>query len=245
MKIGVIGIGEMGGTLARRWSGNGHHVRVANPRGPGAVTPFADGIGADAADIFGAVEGADVVLLSLPFPALAKLPGDLFNRAAQNVVIIDTGNYYPDVRDPHIAEIDAGMPERSGYRGSLAAPFSRRSTASCSTRSLHWESQKARQVGWRFPWRATMRGTNRSSWDWSMKSGSIRSMAVRCRNRGGSSLQRPLIVATMGRRRRGKGSGQRSRARRRRSATMRGGRDMAGSMPTSRPIPMPMPMSSQ
>jgi predicted dinucleotide-binding enzyme len=122
MKIGVIGIGEMGGTLARRWSGNGHHVRVANSRGPGAVTPFADGIGADAADIFGAVEGADVVLLSLPFPALAKLPGDLFNRAAQNVVIIDTGNYYPDVRDPHIAEIDAGMPESVWISRQLGRP---------------------------------------------------------------------------------------------------------------------------
>ena len=118
----MIGIGEMGATLARRWSGNGHHVRVANSRGPEAVRPFADGIGADAADIFGAVEGADVVLLSLPFPALAKLPGDLFNRAAQNVVIIDTGNYYPDVRDPHIAEIDAGMPESVWISRQLGRP---------------------------------------------------------------------------------------------------------------------------
>jgi len=36
----------------------------------------------------------------------------LFNRAAQGVVIIDTANYYPDVRDPHIPEIDAEMPEK-------------------------------------------------------------------------------------------------------------------------------------
>ena len=59
--------------------------------------------GPSAADIYGAVEGADVVLLSIPFPAVAKLPNDLFNRAAEGVVIIDTGNYYPDVRDPRIA----------------------------------------------------------------------------------------------------------------------------------------------
>ena len=31
-------------------------------------------------DIYGAVEGADVVLLSMPFPAVAKLPNDLFDR---------------------------------------------------------------------------------------------------------------------------------------------------------------------
>jgi predicted dinucleotide-binding enzyme len=111
MKIGVIGIGEIGGTLARRWSEKGHSVRVANSRGPEAVKQFADAIGADAADVYGAVEGADVVLLSIPFPAVAKLPDDLFSRAAEGVVIIDTGNYYPDVRDQHIPEIDAGMPE--------------------------------------------------------------------------------------------------------------------------------------
>ena len=49
MKIGVIGIGEMGGTLARRWREKGHSVRVANSRGPEAVKPFADDIGAEAA----------------------------------------------------------------------------------------------------------------------------------------------------------------------------------------------------
>ena len=84
MKIGVIGIGEIGGTLARRWSEKGHSVRVANSRGPDAVKQFANKIGAEAADIYGAVEGADVVLLSIPFPAVAKLPNDLFNRAAED-----------------------------------------------------------------------------------------------------------------------------------------------------------------
>lgn len=123
MKIGVIGIGEMGGTLARKWSQNGHRVRVANSRGAAAAKPLADEIGADAADIHGAVEGADVVLLSIPFPAVAKLPNDLFNRAAQGVVIIDTGNYYPDVRDPHIPEIDAGMPESVWVSQQLGRPI--------------------------------------------------------------------------------------------------------------------------
>ena len=78
MKIGVIGIGAIGGTLARKWSANCHEVRVANSRGAMAAAPFANEIGADAVDIYGAVEGADVVLLSIPFPAVAKLPDDLF-----------------------------------------------------------------------------------------------------------------------------------------------------------------------
>jgi 8-hydroxy-5-deazaflavin:NADPH oxidoreductase len=123
MKIGVIGIGEIGGTIARRWSGKGHGVHVANSRGPETVKPFADEIAATAADIYGAVEGADVVLLSMPFPAVANLPHDLFNRATEGIVIIDTANYYPDVGDPHIAEIDAGMPESVWASRQLGRPI--------------------------------------------------------------------------------------------------------------------------
>jgi predicted dinucleotide-binding enzyme len=123
VKIGVIGIGEMGGTLAHKWSEKGHSVRVANSRGAQAVQQFADAIGAEAADIYGAAEGADVVLLSMPFPAAARLPKDLFNRAAEGVVIIDTANYYPEVRDPHIAEIDAGLPESVWVSRQLGRPI--------------------------------------------------------------------------------------------------------------------------
>ncbi len=111
MKIGVIGVGEMGGTLARRWSGNGYRVRVANSRGAEAARPFAAEIGAEATDIYGTVDGADVVLLAMPFPAAATLPRDLFSLGAKDAVIIDAANYYPDVRDPRIDEIDAGLPE--------------------------------------------------------------------------------------------------------------------------------------
>ncbi len=122
MKIGIIGIGEMGGTLARRWRAKGHSVRVANSRGREAVKAFAAEIGAEASDIYGAVEGADVVVLSMPFPAVARLPEDLFDWAADGTVIIDTGNYYPDVRDPRIPEIDAGMPESVWISRQLGRP---------------------------------------------------------------------------------------------------------------------------
>lgn len=123
MKIGVIGIGEMGGTLARRWSGKGHSVRVANSRGPAAVQDFAAQIGAEAADIHGAAEGADVVLLAMPFPAAATLPRDVFDRAAAGVAIIDTSNYFPGIRDRPIAAIDAGMPESVWVSRQLGRPL--------------------------------------------------------------------------------------------------------------------------
>ena len=111
MNIGVIGTGNIGGTLARKLSAAGHDVRVANSRGLEGVRAFADEIGATAVDTRGAVEGADVIFISNPFPAVAELPKDLFDTVPQDVPVVDTGNYYPGMRDPQIPDIDAGMPQ--------------------------------------------------------------------------------------------------------------------------------------
>jgi predicted dinucleotide-binding enzyme len=166
VKIGVIGIGEMGGTLARRWREKGHSVRVANSRGPEAVKQFADEIGAEAADIYTAVEGVDVVLLSMPFPAATTLPKDLFNRAAEGVVIIDTANYYPEVRDPHIAEIDAGLPESVWVSRQLGRPIFK----AFNSVMFHTLSELGKPEGspdrLATPSRVMIPGPSRSSWDW-------------------------------------------------------------------------------
>jgi predicted dinucleotide-binding enzyme len=111
MKIGIIGIGSIGGTLSRKLSAAGHDVSVANSKGAESVQSFADEIGATAADARGAVTGADLIILSIPLPAIAKLSKDLFNGVPLSVPVIDTGNYYPGFRDPQIPEIDAGQVE--------------------------------------------------------------------------------------------------------------------------------------
>jgi 8-hydroxy-5-deazaflavin:NADPH oxidoreductase len=122
MKIGVIGTGNIGGTLARKLSAAGHDVRVANSRGLEGVRAFADEIGATAIDTRGAVEGADVIVISIPFPAVAELPKDLFDTVPQDVPVVDTGNYYPGMRDTQIAEIDAGMPQSVWVSKQLGRP---------------------------------------------------------------------------------------------------------------------------
>ena len=111
MKIGVIGTGNIGGTLARKLRSAGHDIRMANSRGVEGVRALAEELGVEPADVRGAVQGADAVILSIPFPAIADLPKDLFDGLPENVPVIDTGNYYPGRRDPNIAEIDAGMNE--------------------------------------------------------------------------------------------------------------------------------------
>lgn len=111
MRIGIVGTGNIGASLARKLSAAGHEVRVANSRGVDGVRQFADEIGAQAVDVRGAVDGAQLIILSIPLPAIQALPADLFDSLAADAIVVDTGNYYPDMRDLHIPEIDEGMPE--------------------------------------------------------------------------------------------------------------------------------------
>lgn len=94
MNIGVIGTGNIGGTLARKLNAAAHDVLVANSRGREGVRAFANEIGATAVDTRGAVEGVEVVVISIPFAAVAELPKDLFDTVPQDVPVIDTGNVF-------------------------------------------------------------------------------------------------------------------------------------------------------
>jgi len=103
-------------------SAAGHDLRVANSRGPEGVWALADEIGATAVDTRGAFKGVNLIVLSIPFPAVAKLPKDLLDTVPQDVCVIDTGNYYPCLRDPQIPEIDAGMPQSVWVSKQLGRP---------------------------------------------------------------------------------------------------------------------------
>ncbi len=46
MKIGIIGAGQIGGTLTRRFTALGHDVFVANSRGPETLSDLAAETGA-------------------------------------------------------------------------------------------------------------------------------------------------------------------------------------------------------
>lgn len=111
MKIGIIGTGNIGGTLARKLHEAGHEVKIANSRGVEGVRAFAESIGVKPVDARDAVKGVDAIILSIPFPAIENLPKDLFAEAPERVAVLDTGNYYPVMRDPNIAQIDDGMVE--------------------------------------------------------------------------------------------------------------------------------------
>jgi 8-hydroxy-5-deazaflavin:NADPH oxidoreductase len=111
MKIGIIGAGNIGGTLARRLAKLGHQVTIANSRGPESLGAFAKETGARPATVEEAARSGDVVIVSIPLKNIARLPKDLFKGVADSVVVVDTGNYYPRQRDGRIDPIERGATE--------------------------------------------------------------------------------------------------------------------------------------
>jgi 8-hydroxy-5-deazaflavin:NADPH oxidoreductase len=109
MRIGIIGAGAMGGTLARCLAKRGHQVSIANSRGPESLAALAAEIGATPVSVVDAANIGEIVIVSIPTKAVADLPRDLFANVPSRVVVIDTGNYHPELRDGRIDAIDRGI----------------------------------------------------------------------------------------------------------------------------------------
>jgi 8-hydroxy-5-deazaflavin:NADPH oxidoreductase len=95
LRIGIIGAGHIGGTLARLWVAAGHEVLVSS-RHPDELKGLAAALGPRAhvgtprdAALFG-----DVVVVSVPYGALPQVGRDLTPQLAGKIVL-DTCNPYP------------------------------------------------------------------------------------------------------------------------------------------------------
>ena len=56
-----------------------------------------------------AAKAGEIVVIAIPTKAVADLPRALFANVAGSVVVIDIGNYHPELRDGRIDAIDRGM----------------------------------------------------------------------------------------------------------------------------------------
>ena len=122
MKIGIIGAGNIGGTLAKRLASLGHEVSVANSRGPETLRALATESGAKAVTINEAARGKDVVIVTIPQKNIPSLPADLFSGEPDSLVVVDTGNYYPQQRDGRIEGIESGTTESRWVSQQLKRP---------------------------------------------------------------------------------------------------------------------------
>jgi predicted dinucleotide-binding enzyme len=102
LKIGIIGAGHIGGTLAKLWVAAGHEVLVSS-RHPDQLAPLVKELGpkARAGTPAEAATFGDVVLISVPYGALPQVGRDL-KAALAGKIVLDTGNPYPE-RDGDMA----------------------------------------------------------------------------------------------------------------------------------------------
>ena len=121
MKIGIIGAGELGGTLIRQYSRAGHNVKMANASGTEKLKSLALETGASAVTLGDVVADVDVIVISIPLIGILKFPRHLLKNISANTVIVDTCNYYP-IRDGMIKEIEEGMTESIWVSNQLQRP---------------------------------------------------------------------------------------------------------------------------
>jgi predicted dinucleotide-binding enzyme len=122
MRIGIIGAGQIGGTLARRLAALGHEVSVANSRGPESLAALAKETGVKPVTVEQAARAGEVVIVTIPMKNIPRLPAGLFDDVPDNVVVIDTGNYYPQQRDGRIVAIEDGTTESRWVAKQLGRP---------------------------------------------------------------------------------------------------------------------------
>ncbi|WP_114750025.1 NADPH-dependent F420 reductase [Pleomorphovibrio marinus] len=121
MKIGILGVGHIGKTLALALAKAGHEVSVANSRGPETIDTEVLATGADAVTAAQAIRDKDVVILSIPLHRIPET-APLFAGVPVETIVIDTSNYYPQ-RDNKIERIEAGQVESLWVEEQLGRPI--------------------------------------------------------------------------------------------------------------------------
>ncbi|WP_029136785.1 NADPH-dependent F420 reductase [Nakamurella lactea] len=101
--IGLIGSGNIGGTVARLAVAAGHQVVLSNSRGPETLAALVSELGpsARAGTPEEAAAAGDIVVVTIPLKAYPSVPVE----PLVGKVVIDTNNYYSQ-RDGNIAELD-------------------------------------------------------------------------------------------------------------------------------------------
>lgn len=107
MKIGIIGAGLIGKTLARKFSTAGHQVKIADARGVDNILPIATSAGATAIEMDEVIKEIEVLIVSIPLFRIPDLAKTLQGKLDDKVVVVETTNYWHH-RDGKIEEIENG-----------------------------------------------------------------------------------------------------------------------------------------
>ena len=95
MRIGIVGAGMIGGTLARLFTRAGHEVAVSNSRGGDTLRGLVDELGplAHAATVEEAASFGEVVVLAVPWRTAEALPAAYL---LERKIVVDAMNPYAE-----------------------------------------------------------------------------------------------------------------------------------------------------
>jgi 8-hydroxy-5-deazaflavin:NADPH oxidoreductase len=124
MRIGIVGAGMIGSTMAKLWVDAGHEVRLAS-RHPENLKPVVEKLGrhASAGTPLEVATFGEVVMLTVPLKAIPDLAGGLA-PALNGKVVLDTGNAY-EQRDGEIAHRASSHPQGTAGWASAMFPAAR------------------------------------------------------------------------------------------------------------------------
>jgi hypothetical protein len=96
MEIGILGSGNIGANAARVFARAGHHVRIANSRGPESLRSLVAEIGnnVEALSAQEAVDASDVVLIAVPWTKREEALGEI--EGWDEKIVIDAMNPYTE-----------------------------------------------------------------------------------------------------------------------------------------------------
>ena len=120
MHIGIIGAGGMGSCLASKLTKLGHTVSIANSRGPSSLQQLAEDAGAKAATVE-EVADKELIIVSIPQKNIPDLAKRMHVR--EGAIVIDTGNYYPNLRDGTIPALEQSGIDSMWVQGQLGVPI--------------------------------------------------------------------------------------------------------------------------
>src|SRR5262249_54622938 len=103
-KIGIIGAGMIGSTMAKLFADAGHEVAISNSRGPDSLKDAVSTLGprAHAMTVDAAARWGDIVLLAIPWRTAEALPSPV---AVKGKILIDAMNPY--TKDGGIMDLGA------------------------------------------------------------------------------------------------------------------------------------------
>jgi len=120
MKIGIIGTGAIGGTIAKKLAAAGHKVKVYSKGERQKLEERALELDVMPSTKDQIIKDVEVLIVSVPTIAVPGI-SDLFADVSDKVIVIDTSNYYP-FRDGEIQDLKNGKVESVWVSETLGRP---------------------------------------------------------------------------------------------------------------------------